>query len=156
MCRCTSTHKSTRPPQEMPRGRSQLARPVSLRLSRCAMVVRLLVALAFSTLCVLAAPAPISIDASAAPTLLSTSAISVFTPYTYYAAVGYCSPAATLAWSCGGTYSSSHERRGRVAESSFTAYCQANSGFKPVASGGDGNTVQHCTHLSLKRATQRS
>ncbi|KAJ7497940.1 lipase [Mycena galericulata] len=56
-------------------------------------------------------------------TALSSSQVSAFLPYTYYAAAGYCSPATTLAWDCG-------------------ANCEANAGFQPVASGGDGDAVQ--------------
>jgi len=54
---------------------------------------------------------------------LSSSQISAFKPYTYYAAAGYCNAAATLAWDCG-------------------ANCEANPGFQPVASGGDGDATQ--------------
>ncbi|KAJ7780283.1 lipase [Mycena maculata] len=56
-------------------------------------------------------------------TALSTTQIDVFTPYTYYAAAGYCAPATTLAWDCG-------------------TNCEANPGFHPVASGGDGDSTQ--------------
>ncbi|KAJ7623664.1 lipase [Roridomyces roridus] len=54
---------------------------------------------------------------------LSTAQISVFKPYTYYAAAAYCDPAKTLAWNCGPN-------------------CQANQGFQTVASGGDGSGTQ--------------
>jgi len=56
-------------------------------------------------------------------TSLSTSQISTFTPYSFFASAGYCTPATTLAWDCG-------------------ANCQANPGFMPVASGGNGDSVQ--------------
>ena len=36
-------------------------------------------------------------------TALTTAQISAFTPYTYYASAGYCTPSQTLAWNCGGT-----------------------------------------------------
>ncbi|KAF8914462.1 hypothetical protein CPB85DRAFT_1375479 [Mucidula mucida] len=52
-------------------------------------------------------------------TQLSTTQIDAFSPYTYFAAAGYCEPSTTLAWSCG-------------------TNCDANSDFIPVASGGDG------------------
>ena len=60
-------------------------------------------------------------------TTLSTSQISAFKPYSYYASAAYCKPANTLAWNCG-------------------TNCQANSGFKPIASGGDGASVQYCKY----------
>lgn len=57
-------------------------------------------------------------------TTLSSSQVSAFTPYTWYASAGYCSPSTTLTWTCG-------------------TNCQANSGFEPVASGGDGDSTQY-------------
>ncbi|TFK48454.1 lipase [Heliocybe sulcata] len=54
---------------------------------------------------------------------LPTDQIASYKPYTYYASAGYCEPAATLAWNCG-------------------ANCEANPGFQPVASGGDGAATQ--------------
>jgi len=56
-------------------------------------------------------------------TSLSAAQISAFKPYSFYAAAGYCAPATTLAWDCG-------------------ANCNANPGFRPVASGGDGDATQ--------------
>ncbi|KAL4061893.1 Alpha/Beta hydrolase protein [Scleroderma yunnanense] len=64
----------------------------------------------------------ISVRQSITP--LSTSQINSFTPYTYFASAAYCTATQTLAWNCG-------------------TNCQANSGFKPVASGGDGSSVQY-------------
>lgn len=57
-------------------------------------------------------------------TVLTTSQISSFKPYTYFASTGYCTPSTTLTWSCG-------------------ANCNANPGFETVASGGDGSDVQY-------------
>lgn len=57
-------------------------------------------------------------------TTLSASQISPFKPYSYFASTGYCTPSTTLTWSCG-------------------ANCDANPGFEPVASGGDGSDVQY-------------
>nr|GAT53480.1 predicted protein [Mycena chlorophos] len=71
----------------------------------------------------LVAAAP-SLVARQAITPLTTAEIDVFTPYTYYAAAGYCTPATTLAWNCG-------------------TNCEANPDFEPVAAGGDGNSVQY-------------
>ncbi|KAF8159299.1 lipase [Crassisporium funariophilum] len=55
---------------------------------------------------------------------LSAAQVVSYKPYTYYAGAAYCSPASTLAWSCG-------------------ANCNKNAGFKPIASGGDGAVTQY-------------
>ncbi|KAF9224205.1 lipase [Gyrodon lividus] len=57
-------------------------------------------------------------------TALTPSQINSYTPYTYYASAGYCAPAQTLAWNCG-------------------TNCAGNPTFEPVASGGDGDSVQY-------------
>ncbi|PIL27924.1 hypothetical protein GSI_09959 [Ganoderma sinense ZZ0214-1] len=62
-------------------------------------------------------------EEQASITALSTAQIDAFRPYTHYASAGYCSPASTLAWDCGRN-------------------CRANPSFKPVASGGDGESTQ--------------
>ena len=77
-------------------------------------------------------------------TPLSSSQIDAFTPYSYYATVAYCAPAQTLAWNCGGMSSipsGFHQSQRTLAN------CNANPGFKPVASGGDGNAVQFCKSM---------
>ncbi|KAK7461011.1 hypothetical protein VKT23_008938 [Stygiomarasmius scandens] len=56
-------------------------------------------------------------------TALSTTQISSFKPFSFFAAAAYCKPATTLAWNCG-------------------LNCQSNADFIPVASGGDGGSVQ--------------
>ncbi|EIW75196.1 hypothetical protein CONPUDRAFT_132138 [Coniophora puteana RWD-64-598 SS2] len=56
-------------------------------------------------------------------TTLGQSDINGFTPYTWYASAGYCPANETINWSCG-------------------TNCDSNSGFKPIASGGDGDSVQ--------------
>ncbi|KAF8651855.1 hypothetical protein AX16_004629 [Volvariella volvacea WC 439] len=56
-------------------------------------------------------------------TALSTAQISSFKPFTFFASTAYCSPSTTIKWNCG-------------------ANCNANAGFVPVASGGDGSSVQ--------------
>ncbi|KZP12704.1 alpha/beta-hydrolase [Athelia psychrophila] len=72
-----------------------------------------------------AAPAlDLILDSRASITALSASQISAFTPYTWYASAAYCAASTTATWSCGES-------------------CSANSGFEPVASGGDGNSVQY-------------
>jgi len=50
--------------------------------------------------------------------------IESYTPYTYYASAGYCTASQTLAWHCG-------------------VNCKANPDFKPVASGGNGDSIQY-------------
>ncbi|KAJ7291065.1 lipase [Mycena rebaudengoi] len=64
-----------------------------------------------------------ALSARQAITVLSPAQVTAFKPYSFYAATGYCAPAQTLTWSCG-------------------ANCNANPGFKPIASGGDGDSVQ--------------
>ncbi|KAG5640072.1 hypothetical protein DXG03_001307, partial [Asterophora parasitica] len=59
-----------------------------------------------------------------AVTTLTAAQVASYKPYTLYASVAYCKPAQTLAWNCG-------------------AKCNSNSGFKPVASGGDGAVTQY-------------
>ena len=71
-----------------------------------------------------ALPAP-EIESRQAITTLSAAQIASFKPFTHYASTAYCKPAQTLTWSCG-------------------ANCNANPGFKPIASGGDGDLTQFC------------
>ncbi|EIM86928.1 alpha/beta-hydrolase, partial [Stereum hirsutum FP-91666 SS1] len=54
---------------------------------------------------------------------LSSTQISSYLPYTYFAAVGYCPASSTATWSCG-------------------TLCEQNADFEPTASGGDGDSVQ--------------
>ncbi|KAF9269337.1 lipase [Marasmius fiardii PR-910] len=79
-------------------------------------------AITLLSLCVLALGSPIT-DKRQSITTLSTSQVSAFKPFSFYAAAAYCQPSTTLAWNCG-------------------ANCQSNPTFKPVASGGDGDAVQ--------------
>ncbi|KAG6909905.1 hypothetical protein DXG01_014425 [Tephrocybe rancida] len=58
-------------------------------------------------------------------TTLTAAQVAVFKPYSHYASTAYCAPANTLAWNCG-------------------TNCNANPSFLPVASGGNGNSVQYC------------
>ncbi|KAF8837361.1 alpha/beta-hydrolase [Paxillus ammoniavirescens] len=67
---------------------------------------------------------PSSLVTSQNITALTPSQINSYTPFTYYASAGYCTAAQTLAWNCG-------------------ANCAANPTFEPVASGGDGDSVQY-------------
>ena len=61
--------------------------------------------------------------------VLAQSTVSTYKPYTYYASTGYCSASSTLTWSCG-------------------TNCEANPTFKPIASGGNGDSVQYCKQVS--------
>ena len=54
--------------------------------------------------------------------------IAAFKPYSWFAAAANCNASMTIDWSCG-------------------EKCNANPGFKPVASGGDGVVTQFCTRL---------
>ncbi|KAK0466790.1 alpha/beta-hydrolase [Desarmillaria tabescens] len=56
-------------------------------------------------------------------TTLTPEQVAAYKPYSYYASAGACQPSLTLNWTCG------------------TA-CEANPDFKPVASGGNGDSVQ--------------
>ncbi|KAF8957116.1 alpha/beta-hydrolase [Flammula alnicola] len=59
----------------------------------------------------------------AAFSTLSSADIAAFKPFSFYASTAYCQPSQILSWTCG-------------------ANCNANPTFKPVASGGDGVSVQ--------------
>jgi len=56
-------------------------------------------------------------------TALTAAQISAFKPFTNFASTAYCQPSTTISWTCG-------------------ANCNANPDFIPVASGGDGSSVQ--------------
>ncbi|KAG6819835.1 hypothetical protein H0H93_008092 [Arthromyces matolae] len=57
-------------------------------------------------------------------TTLTSAQVAAFKPFTYFASAAYCTPSTTLSWTCG-------------------ASCEANSDFIPVASGGDGSSIQY-------------
>ena len=59
-------------------------------------------------------------------TPMSGAQVGAVTPYTYYASAGYCNPSVTKNWTCG-------------------TNCNANPGFRPIASGGDGSITQFCS-----------
>jgi len=86
-------------------------------------------------LTVLATPVD-NVDSSGSSAVLAgiapmTSAqVNAFRPYTYYASAGYCNPSVTKTWTCG-------------------ANCDANPGFRPIASGGDGSNTQFCSWAFL-------
>ena len=87
-----------------------------------------LAGIALSLPAVLAYPAPheqVIQARSAAITPLSTSQISSFKPYSWFATTAYCDPSTTVNWTCG-------------------TNCQGNADFQPVAVGGDGAVTQFC------------
>ncbi|PFH44991.1 hypothetical protein AMATHDRAFT_78106 [Amanita thiersii Skay4041] len=55
---------------------------------------------------------------------LFSSQIAAYKPYTYFAALASCEPSQTLAWNCG-------------------VKCDSRHNFVPVASGGNGDSVQY-------------
>ena len=68
---------------------------------------------------------PFASKRSSSITSLTTSQVSAYTPYSYYAAAGYCDPSSTFTWTCG-------------------TNCKANPSFIPVSTGGDGSLTQYC------------
>ncbi|KAF9443746.1 lipase class 3 family protein [Macrolepiota fuliginosa MF-IS2] len=70
-----------------------------------------------------AGASPVQFSKRQSITALTSAQISAFTPFTHFASTGYCNPSVTLTWTCG-------------------ANCNANPDFIPVASGGDGSSVQ--------------
>ncbi|KAJ6485728.1 Alpha/Beta hydrolase protein [Mycena sanguinolenta] len=66
--------------------------------------------------------APLSADQPI--TALSSTQVAAYRPYTFFASTAYCPANFTRTWSCG-------------------ANCLANPDFEPVASGGDGDSVQY-------------
>ncbi|KAG7094333.1 hypothetical protein E1B28_007932 [Marasmius oreades] len=77
---------------------------------------------ALLSICVVVLASPTS-EKRQSITTLSNAQIATFKPFSFYAAAAYCKPPTTLAWNCG-------------------ANCEANPTFKPVASGGNGDSVQ--------------
>ncbi|KIK80111.1 hypothetical protein PAXRUDRAFT_833705 [Paxillus rubicundulus Ve08.2h10] len=94
----------------------------SLRFWKCAVAMSSV--LAVFLLAVVTVTASPTLSARQSITALTTAQINAFTPYTYYASAGHCTPSQTLVWDCG-------------------TDCAANRDFKPVASGGDGAFVQY-------------
>jgi hypothetical protein len=78
-------------------------------------------------------------------TAISTIQIESYKSYTYYAASAYCMPDVTLAWTCGCAplYLIAAEQP-LIIIIICVANCQANPGFTPVASGGDGSDIPYC------------
>lgn len=68
-------------------------------ISLCSAAALLLVSVTDS----LVSATPLEVRQSS-PTPLSASAVAALSPYTHYASTAYCTPAATMAWNCGGVY----------------------------------------------------
>jgi hypothetical protein len=66
-----------------------------------------------------------AVELLATVTSMTDAQVNALTPYTYYASAEYCNPSVTATWTCG-------------------ANCNANPGFRPIASGGDGSSIQFC------------
>ena len=81
-------------------------------------------------------------------TPLSNAQIASFTPYTHFASTAYCQPKTTLTWSCGGKCVVNINLNRLTRKLSPKANCNANPDFIPVASGGDGGSVQFCTGIN--------
>lgn len=86
---------------------------------------------------------------SSAVTTLDSMEISSFKPFTFFANTAYCNPNTTINWSCGGTCSVwfifiFQNWTVCICCELWTANCDANSDFIPIASGGDGISIQFC------------
>ncbi|KDR80882.1 hypothetical protein GALMADRAFT_91570 [Galerina marginata CBS 339.88] len=64
-------------------------------------------------------------ESRASISTLSAAQVDSYTPYAYYAGAAYCKPAVTLTWTCGPSCNQT-----------------SVSGFKGIASGGDGTITQ--------------
>ncbi|RXW22370.1 hypothetical protein EST38_g3495 [Candolleomyces aberdarensis] len=80
--------------------------------------------LLFAQLVTIAFALPVELEARQSVSTLSAADVSAYKPYTWYAAAAYCEPAKTLAWNCG-------------------TRCTSNPSFVPIASGGNGASVQY-------------
>ena len=85
---------------------------------------------------------------------LTPSQVSSYKPFTHFASATYCGPNATINWSCGGTsflwfWNWAGHQFDIIFMALTTADCKANSDFIPVASGGNGDSVQFCKRFSL-------
>ena len=69
-------------------------------------------------------------------TTMTTAQVNVFRPFTHYAAAGHCNSSVTITWTCG-------------------TNCDANPGFKPIASGGDGSIDQFCSWVFFSTLCQK-
>lgn len=87
------------------------------------LVAGLVLMLGLVEVCAAPTPTPTPVDQQNI-TVLTSSQINTFAPYTWYTSAAYCALDKIISWDCG-------------------ANCDANPNFKPVASGGDGAGVQY-------------
>lgn len=101
--------------------------------------VRLLLA---SLLAAWVQASPLLTTRQGAVVVLPASQVASFKPYTFYASAAACEPARTLAWNCGGK-AFFFLLLGCLNNMTFAANCNANPSFIPIASGGNGASVQY-------------
>lgn len=89
----------------------------------------------FSTFFSLVLGLPVFSTKGSTVSALSAIEVAKFTPYIHYAGAGYCKPATTKNWSCGGSLISLLHRLGAQ---SILANCKAMTEFQTTASGGNG------------------
>lgn len=77
---------------------------------------------------------------------LTSSQVTYFEPFTYYAGAAYCQPNATIKWDCGGESQLLAIVLGTILKGKLyvLANCEAHQGFRPTAAGGDGDGTQFC------------
>lgn len=75
--------------------------PYSTLEKHCGMYATNLAVVLLSAMGALAAPSA-EIIRRASITTYSSTQITTFKPFTYFASAGYCNPSATINWSCGG------------------------------------------------------
>ncbi|RXW16322.1 hypothetical protein EST38_g9543 [Candolleomyces aberdarensis] len=83
--------------------------------------------LLFAQFAIVAFAAPVAnhtLEARQSVSTLTTAQVAGYKTYSWYASAAYCSPASTLAWNCG-------------------TRCSSNPRFVPIASGGNGVSVQY-------------
>lgn len=68
---------------------------------RLVVLMSFVLATAILGVAVVQASPALALSARQSITPLTTPQIDTFTPYTYYASAGYCTPTETLAWDCG-------------------------------------------------------
>jgi len=123
------------------------ARPDSEMLNKAFILSALLCALSAN-----AAPAIVEFSKRQSITALTSAQIAAFKPFTHFASTAYCNPSTTINWSCGGMIIEDWSGILLSSWRLFLANCAANPDFIPVASGGDGSSVQFC-ELFLDRTT---
>ena len=81
-------------------------------------------------------------------TALSSTQISAFKPFSFFASAAYCQPSTTINWSCGSTlFPIDGLVKFTDLSAVYLANCNNNPGFEPTTSGGDGTDTQFCVAL---------